>query len=220
MAVTRSSAARARLFHLLALPDDLLLKVALHALAMEVPAALRLLQTCKALQARLGVVPAEAKALKLCWVEEGMVHHTISEDGLTLTQQEHGSTMPWASAPLLPTVGRSTWAVRVEQTRGNLGILRIGVCDAAGRNAWTLFLFDGLLHRDRRDEHGHDMYVKDEETGNYKRAPPPDPAAPAGGGSFSSSSNSDSDAAASDDDDAAADDDATTILPARRVYDE
>ena len=85
MAVTRSSAARARLFDLLTLPDDLLVKVAHHALAMEVPAALRLLQTCKALQARLGVVGAEAKelakALKLCWVEEGMARHTISEMG-------------------------------------------------------------------------------------------------------------------------------------------
>ena len=51
MAVTRSTAARARLVDLLSLPDDLLLKVARHALAMEVPAALRLVQTCKALQA-------------------------------------------------------------------------------------------------------------------------------------------------------------------------
>ena len=73
MAVTRSSAARARLFDLLALPDDLLLKVALHALAMEVPAALRLLQTCKALQARLGAIGAEAAALKLCWLEAVVV---------------------------------------------------------------------------------------------------------------------------------------------------
>ena len=53
MAVTRSTAARARLFDLLALPDDLLLTVARHALAMEVPAALRLLQTCKALHGML-----------------------------------------------------------------------------------------------------------------------------------------------------------------------
>ena len=40
MAVTRSIAARARLFDLLALPDDLLLKVARHALAIDLPAAL------------------------------------------------------------------------------------------------------------------------------------------------------------------------------------
>ena len=46
----------AALFDLISLPDDLLLKVALHALAMEVPAALRLLQTCKALHARLGYI--------------------------------------------------------------------------------------------------------------------------------------------------------------------
>ena len=56
MTLTRSSAARARLFDLLALPDDLLVKVAHHALAMEVPAALRLLQTCRALKVRLDVV--------------------------------------------------------------------------------------------------------------------------------------------------------------------
>ena len=69
MALTRSSAAHgaARLFDLLTLPDDLLVKVARHALAMEVPAALRLLQTCTALKVRLGVVRAEAEARKIEW---------------------------------------------------------------------------------------------------------------------------------------------------------
>jgi len=86
MAVTRSIAARARLFDLLSLPDDLLLTVVRHALAMEVPAALRLMQTCKALKNRLSVVPAEAEALKLCWLEEGMVDHKISEDGLSVIE--------------------------------------------------------------------------------------------------------------------------------------
>ena len=96
MAVTRSSAARARLFDMLALPDDLLVAVARHTLAMEVPAALRLLQTCKALQARLDVVRAEAEALKLCWVEEGMRRHTISEDdGLTLVGQVRAGRQRW-----------------------------------------------------------------------------------------------------------------------------
>ena len=42
--------------NLLALPDDLLLVVARHALAIELPAALRLLQTCTVLHARLDVV--------------------------------------------------------------------------------------------------------------------------------------------------------------------
>ena len=163
MAVTRSIAARARLFDLLALPDDLLLKVARHALAMEVPAALRLLQTCKALHARLGVVPAEAEALKLCWVQEGMVEHTISEDRLTLTEQDWGTSgqkLPWAAGALLPTVGRSTWAVRVETSLSNVGLLHLGVCDAACRSTWSLELNEGRLHR--------------EDTVARKHVPPPD----------------------------------------------
>ena len=178
MAVTRSIAARARLFDLLSLPDDLLLTVARHALAMEVPAALRLLQTCKALQARLGAIGAEAEALKLCWVEEGMVEHTISEDGLTLTEEDGGTyaqRLPWASGPLLPTVGRSTWAVRVEKSRYGDGFgVNIGVCDAAQRNRWALYLIHGKLWRNQRDERGRRMWIIDEETGEEKLAPPPD----------------------------------------------
>ena len=164
----------AAIFDLLDLPDDLLVKVARHALAMEVPAALRLLQTCKALQARLGAIGAEAEALKLCWVEEGMVEHTISEDGLTLTRTGCGPRMSWASGSLLPTVGRSTWAVRVEKSAGNNGGLHIGVCDATGRNAWSLYLYFGMLYRYNRDEHGRMMWATDEETGYQKLAPPPD----------------------------------------------
>ena len=161
--------------HLLALPDELLILVARHAQAMEVPAALRLLRTCKALQTRLGVVRAEAEALKLCWVEEGMELHTIGEDGLTLTSRRYGSKMPWAAGSLLPTVGRSTWAVRVEKSRYGDGFgVNIGVCDAAQRNRWALHLYIGRLYRQKRDEHGNRMRVIDEETGYIKPAPPPD----------------------------------------------
>ena len=83
---TRSAAARARRFDLLALPDDLLIAVARHALVADVPSMLRLLQACTALRARLGVLQAEANALRLCWVEEGMVTHAMSEDGLSLVR--------------------------------------------------------------------------------------------------------------------------------------
>ena len=80
------AAGHTRVFDLLALPDDLLLAVARHALAAELPSALRLLQACTALRARLGVVQAEATARRLCWVEEGMVGHAISADRLSLVK--------------------------------------------------------------------------------------------------------------------------------------
>ena len=146
--------------NLLALPDDLMLVVARHALAIELPAALRLLQTCTVLHARLDVViRAEVKALRLCWLE--VVLHSIGDDGLTLhVLGSHGDKLPYAAGPLLPTVGRSTWAVRVETSLSNVGLLHLGVCDAACRSTWSLELNEGRLHR--------------EDTVARKHVPPPD----------------------------------------------
>ena len=44
---------------------------------------------------------------------------TLPEDGLTLVGLTRGTArLPWAAGSLLPTVGRSTWAMRVESYSG------------------------------------------------------------------------------------------------------
>ena len=59
------------------------------------------------------------------------------------------------TGPLLPAVGKSSWAIEVD----NFNIdLWIGVCDAARRNSWALSLGHGWLYREQRDAHGHIAY--------------------------------------------------------------
>ena len=104
-----------------------------------------------------------------------MMGHAISADGLSLMVASVAvNGMRWASGPLLPTVGRSTWTVRLEESAGNDGNFSIGVCDAARRNAWALHLFTGQLYRYKRDQNGRDTLPISEETGIWKRAPPSD----------------------------------------------
>ena len=50
----------------------------------------------------------------------------------------------------LPTVGTSSWRVRVDESGGNAGDLLIGVCDEARRRAWGLRLCNGRLYRFHR----------------------------------------------------------------------
>ena len=46
---------------------------------------------------------------------------------------------------------RSSWSVRIEQSRLNEGYLFVGVCDAQGQFAWGLHPCSGLLYRLSRD---------------------------------------------------------------------
>ena len=160
--------------HLLSLDEDMLLMVARHVLMMDLPAALQLSATCKILNSKLGVICKEAGARRLRWVDKDLARHTVSSDGLTLVKVGAASDNEWTTGPLLPTSGCSKWCVRVDQSWRNLGLLNIGVCDAATLNAWSLNLSDGRLIRSRRDETGAALTVTiAEDVLEFPRQPAP-----------------------------------------------
>ena len=148
-----------RLRLLALLPDELILEIAKHTLALDLPACLRLRQCCKTLREVVDApqagggrsVRAEAEARRLRWEEA--VHNEISANGLVLTSVYDPDSiliLPWAHGPLLPVTGKSSWAIKVEQ-----GHAFIGVCDAAGLNAWGLiYHVCGHLYRCQRDANG------------------------------------------------------------------
>ena len=109
--------------------DELLIEAARHALAADLPDAMRLAQTCRGLRRTLAPVTAEAAARRLRWQREYTAVHEI--DGLTLTavdQDPDARAEPWAAGSLLATVGRTSWAVRIELSERNDGF---GVPSAA-----------------------------------------------------------------------------------------
>lgn len=63
----------------------------------------------------------------------------------------------WAVGSLLPSVGISSWSLRVEHSSCNAGMIVIGVCDAAVRCSWGLRLVDGRMDRYSRDDDGQPL---------------------------------------------------------------
>ena len=148
---------------LLGLPEELLHLVADALLHKHLPSALRLNQACTALRGRLAAVRAAAEARRLRWVPELMDTDrlAISDEGRKLTVaggRHHGS---WAAGPLLPTAGRVSFSVRIEESGRdwseyqNAGAdMYIGVCNEANDCAWGLHPYNGKLGRRSRDAGG------------------------------------------------------------------
>ena len=88
------------------------------------------------------------------WLPELTARHTVSDDGRTLTRLSAGRTPAgaWASGPLLPTAGASSWCIRIHKSLS--GAMVLGVQDAAGRWAWGLNPGAGTLWRHSRDANG------------------------------------------------------------------
>ena len=136
---------------LLALPAELLLSVAHSVLTTDATgfvAALRLCQTSKALFVQLEAVRLAANRRQLRWLSELTTGHII--EGRKVKRVDSENT-PWATGGPLPMAGRSSWLVRVEHSRGNSGDMHVGVCDAAARCCWGLFLSQGRITRMTRD---------------------------------------------------------------------
>mgnify|MGYP007125873207 CR=1 FL=1 len=146
MSAAASGVASVRL-PLLELPNELLLLVPRSLLARgRWHDALRLLEACTALHARLAPVrqeaAAEAAKRRLRWVEVKATGETaiyeVSNEGRTLRKLVTGYRWAVGDKPL-PTVGTSSWRVRVDESWRNgalvIGALVIGVCDAMRRRA-------------------------------------------------------------------------------------
>jgi hypothetical protein len=148
---------------LLSLMDELLLDIGRHLLAAQLPDALRLAQACRHLHRALEPVTATALARRLQWIAELSHAGEVHEEGRVLTTVASDGRLSWAAGSRLPTSGRSLWGVQVERSRWNQGDMLIGVCDAAARCGWGLYLYNGELYRQCRDANG--AYAHD--------APPP-----------------------------------------------
>ena len=118
--------------------------------------ALRFGRACRDLHSKLEAVRALAEARRLRWLPSVAATHEVSDEGRTLTVLRRSDDAElWIVGGPLPTVGVSAWKVRVNQSRSDDGNgLWIGVCDAAARCSWGLFLFSGRLRRISRDAHG------------------------------------------------------------------
>ena len=140
---------------LLDLQSDILELVAWAVLANSPCDALCLCQACHLLRSKLHAVRDMAATRRLRWEPVLTVKHKINESGITLTVGaifERTDPEPWAAGGLLPTIGRSSWKVRVENSKRNDGNgIWIGVCDAAVRISWGLLLYSGRLRRMCRD---------------------------------------------------------------------
>ena len=84
--------------------------------------------------------------------------HAVTAEGRTLTRvPEHGASRPWAAGPLLPTVGRSVWTVRVDSVSDHAvsDDIMLGVCDSeTSLHAWGVSLRSGKLVRTTRTPTG------------------------------------------------------------------
>ena len=141
---------------LLGLPEELLHLVADALLHKHLPSALRLRQASTALRGRLAAVRAAAEARRLRWVPEltDTDLNAISDEGRRLTMMGYDNILSWAAGPLLPTAGRVSFSVRIEESNENRGGLVIGVCNEAGTCAWGLRPYDGKLFRHSRTADG------------------------------------------------------------------
>jgi len=154
------------------LPDTLVEKVGYDTLANNVRDLLRLCQTCQTLREKLEDVRRLAETRRLyCLPELTAKQIVISNDGRTLTPASCTDDVPWVSGRLLPTVGRTAWKVRVDNSQCNDGNgMWIGVCDAEARCSWGLELYSGRLRCICRNPDGKLDYGPPPEgypNGNY-----------------------------------------------------
>ena len=160
MSAAAASGAASLPLPLLELPDDLLFLIPRSLLARgRWRDALRLLEACTALRARLAPVRqeavAEAAKRRLRWVEvkaagEAAMYE-VNNEGRTLRKLQFGFDRWAVGDKPLPTVGTSSWRVRVVQSYGGAAMLtdggRIEMVDARAPApaAATLSLLDELF---------------------------------------------------------------------------
>ena len=144
---------------LLELPGELTVEIARQLLALDLPTALRLCQSCRQLHERLVSVRADAEARRLRWLPELAGRHVVKHDGRSLTGVDLGLVCSFAAGGLLPTTGTSSWTLRVNvpyesdtltlqyERQRNQGFMDLGVCNAECENAWGFNLHTGRIRR-------------------------------------------------------------------------
>jgi len=146
------------------LPNDVLLAVGEAILALNLPAALQLRAASVHHRQLLESLKAKAEQRRLRWLPQlsslpstHPAFYQICNEGRTVRRVPFHRGWVWAVGSLLPTQGKSSWRVRVDQlgeiSKG--GSLCIGVADEAARNAWGLSIPSGQLHISQRDAEGH-----------------------------------------------------------------
>ena len=139
---------------LLTLPEELTLEITYRCASVRDGA--RLTQACSALHAQQAAhwISSMSRILRLEWDPAFTKQHTISNERTLLRYYSHGGT-PWAAGKaVLPTSGKSSWQMRIDQSHDNDGRMTLGVCDEAARCGWGLQCAIGMLQRVSRDEAG------------------------------------------------------------------
>ena len=140
---------------LIDLQSELLELVASTLLANSPHDVLSLCQACSGMHSKLGAVRALVEHRRLSWRADATLKHDIRDRTLLVGEFERTDPEPWAAGELLPTAGRSSWTIRIERSRRNDGNgIWVGVCDAAMRISWGLFLYSGRLRRMCRNAAG------------------------------------------------------------------
>lgn len=150
----------------LSLPEELLLSVTRLTLAGSLPTAVCLATlTCRGLSKVLRPILVDAAERRLQWLPMLTMRHKISDTGRTLVKTHaNGHDCACAAGPLLPTVGRTAWRVRVEEScadEDDPSSIYIGICDAAGRSEWGLDLREGILIHLKRNHKGQIVELGD-----------------------------------------------------------
>ena len=145
--------------HLRELPDELLLYLALRLQNAHPRAALRLTATCTDFSHRLNEVKDNVGQLRMRWaenrhVDDGSIVISDSGNALTLTSRklwksgQHTIAQGWKNVvcdSMLPTMGCSTWAVKLGGPRS--GYVQAGVATEDGSSAWSLCLYSWHVRR-------------------------------------------------------------------------
>ena len=148
---------------LLELPEELLIHVGITCLSpscgCDVVSAQKLSWTSSHLHEKLHVVKAIAKASRhsLRWgVQRLDTDIVLSASGRGLRAAVDQNWCRAYGKPLRPR-GCSTWAVRIDQTRANQGMMQIGISlvDRNGACEWSLSPFYGRLIRRCWDRDGN-----------------------------------------------------------------
>ena len=100
-----SSAGPSRFCLLEELPNELMIEAAHFLVVVDLPSAMRLCSTCKALRDKLEGVRTLAEARRLRWEPDLADGHGIEDEGCTLTGLTNALYNDFAAGSLLPTTG-------------------------------------------------------------------------------------------------------------------